>query len=112
MQSFFPFCISVQIFCTVFLVRFYHLQFLQCGKSLIMILVYTGTDTGTFGSTYTTVSVIQFDCRVRYTCQRIPEHIAQEHISLTRMYLMDIHAHLLDKVHTVTEAEYDTVVSR
>ena len=76
-----------------------------------MVLVDTGTDTSTLGSTGTTICLIEFDGGSTYASQCISEQWAEEHVSLTGVDFLDVHTHLLHDFHTIAETEYDTLLS-
>ena len=56
-------------------------------EGLVMVLIDTGTYTGTLGCTYRAVCIIELNSSTCYTGQSIAEYRVQEHIGITCMNL-------------------------
>ena len=109
-QLLFPSRVGSEILRALAVVRFDDSQFLQGGEGLVMVFVDTTTHTSTLGSTHTTVGLVQLDRSTAHTSQGITEDLAEEHVGFSCMDLANIHTHLLHDLHTVAEAEHDTLL--
>ena len=85
---------------------------LKRAERLVVVLVDSGSDTGTLGRAGRSVGVDQVDHGTRDRSQRPAEHRTQEHIRMARMDTVDLHADLLHDLHAVVEGEDYSLLRR
>ena len=87
-----------------------HLQLLQRGEGLVVVLVDGGSDAGTLGGAYRAVGVVELDGGSADAGEGVAEQRRQEHVGPSGVDVAYVHAHLLHHLHAVAEGEDDALL--
>ena len=86
------------------------LQCFERSKCFFGRLINTGSDTGAFGCSGSTVCVMQQDGSTADTRQRLAEDRREEHVGIAGMDSVDLQTHLLHDLDTIHKTEHDALL--